>query len=143
MNNEVENRQFERTQFFLVQKEKDFLPVWVFKPEDNPSGIAGVLIDVSAGGLQILMQKVAPAKGQRYEMSLINQIGGDEARLPPGTIDLVWSDDVGSTYTKCGFTFSSYSDDEIAMLIAHNIDDGDKFMRCILRETSVANPTLV
>lgn len=143
MNNEVENRQFERTQFFLVQKERDFLPVWVFKPEDNPSGIAGVLIDVSAGGLQILMQKVAPAKGQRYQMSLINQIGGDEARLPPGTIDLVWSDDLGSTYTKGGFTFGSYSDDEIAMLISHSMDGGDKFMRCILRESSVENLSLV
>lgn len=143
MNNEIENRKFERTQFFLVQKEKDFLPVWVFKPEDNPSGIAGVLVDVSEGGLQILTQKVESVTGQRFEMSLINQIGGDEIRLPPGTIDLVWSNDVGSTYTKCGFTFSSYSGDEIALLIAHNSDEGDKFMRCILRETSVANPTLV
>jgi hypothetical protein len=143
MSYEVENRQFERSQFFLVQKEKDFLPIWVFKPEDNPSGIAGVLVDVSEGGLQILTQKVAPAKGQRFEMSLVNQIGGDETRLPPGMIDLVWSDDLGSIYTKCGFTFSSYSDDEIAMLIAHTSDEGDKFMRCILREAPVANPILV
>jgi hypothetical protein len=72
-------------------------------------------------------------------MSLINQIGADEIRLPPGTIDLVWRNDLGSTYTKCGFTFSSYSGDEIAMLIAHNSDDGDQFMRCVLRETSVVN----
>ena len=89
------------------------------------------------------MQKVAPAKGQRYEMLLINQIGGDESRLPPGTIDLVWSDDLGSTYTKGGFTFGSYSDDEIAMLISHSMDGGDKFMRCILRKSSVENLSLV
>ncbi|MFZ6675462.1 PilZ domain-containing protein [Undibacterium sp. Xuan67W] len=136
MNNDVENRKFERSQFFLVQKDKDFLPIWVFKPEDNPSGMLGVLVDVSQGGLQILMQKNSLVEGQQFEMSLINQIGGDEIRLPPGIIELVWSSEVGSTYTKCGFTFNSYSSDEISMLIAQTFDGENKFMRCILRETN-------
>jgi hypothetical protein len=137
MNHDVENRKFERTQFFLVQKDKDFLPVWVFKPEDNPSGMAGVLVDVSEGGLQILMQKSTLSAGQQFEMLLINQIGGDETRMAPGLIDLVWSQDLGSTYTKCGFTFNSHTHEEIKMLIAHTLDGENKFMRCVLRELNL------
>ncbi len=137
MSHDVENRKFERTQFFLVQQDKDFLPVWVFKPEDYPSGIAGVLVDVSEGGLQILMPKSTLKAGQQFEMLLINQIGGDETRVAPGLIDLVWSQDLGSTYTKCGFTFNSQTHEEIKMLIAHTLDGENKFMRCVLREFNI------
>ncbi|MET3119861.1 hypothetical protein AAKU64_004108 [Undibacterium sp. GrIS 1.8] len=139
MGNDVENRKFERSQFFLVQQDNDFLPIWVFKPEDTPSGVLGVLVDVSKGGLQILMQKNILTEGQQFELSLINQIGGDETRLRPAIIDLVWSKDVGSTYTKGGFTFNSYSDHEIGILIAETFDNENKFMRCILRESNKLN----
>ncbi len=133
MDNELDNRRFERSQFFLVQKDRDFLPIWVFKPEHNPTGIAGVLVDVSAGGLQILIQQNAMSVGQRFEMSLINQIGDDAMRLPPGQIKLVWSHDLGTAYTKCGFVFHSYTSDQISSLMTHTLDGENKFMRCILK----------
>ena len=139
MNNDIENRKFERSQFFLIQKENDFLPIWVFKPEDNPSGILGVLVDVSDGGIQILMQKNTLFAGQQFEMSLINQIGGDETKIHPAIIDLVWSNDVGSTYTKGGFTFNVNASQEISTLVSQTFDTEHKFIRCILRDCNKLN----
>ncbi|MFZ6799644.1 PilZ domain-containing protein [Undibacterium sp. Di24W] len=134
MTHDVENRKFERSSFFLVQIERDFLPIWVFQPHDDSAGLLGVLVDASEGGLQILLQKNILVVGQQFEMFIINQIGGDDLPLPPAHIQLVWSEDIANTYTKCGFTFQSYSRGEIHQLHAQAHSGEHKFLRCVLRE---------
>jgi hypothetical protein len=134
MEHEIENRRYERIQFFLVQQEKNFLPVWVFKPEAYPSGIAAILVDVSEGGLQILTQKNALLDAKHYELTLINQVGSKQAKLSPGVVNLVWSEDVGSTYVKCGFTFLSNAKEKVTALMDLTSDGEEKFIRCVLRE---------
>jgi len=142
MAHDVENRKFERSSFFLVQIERDFLPVWVFQPHDDTAGLLGVLVDASEGGLQILLQKNTLHVGQQFEMFVINQIGGDELSLPPAKIQLVWSEDIANTYTKCGFIFQSNNRGEIHQLHAQALGSEHKFLRCVLRELDQAKLTV-
>ncbi len=67
----LDKRRDQRVEFFLIPVEREQLPVWVFKPEQDVMGHAGVVANVSKGGLQILTHAESPLQDSRYQLKLI------------------------------------------------------------------------
>ena len=66
-----DQRRFPRVEFFLVPDANEQLPVWVFKPESETVGRAGVVVNLSGGGLQIAVGAQEPLQARHYELRLL------------------------------------------------------------------------
>lgn len=73
----VDHRIHRRVEFFLVPNQRERTPVWVFKPADAVDAIAGLVLNLSDGGLQVLSASDASPAHAIYEIQLL--LGEDEA----------------------------------------------------------------
>ena len=73
----VEQRLHRRVECFLVQAEQEHLPVWVFKPDDALQAHAGLVLNVSDGGLQVLTGTDDSLTGATYDVQLL--LGEDDS----------------------------------------------------------------
>lgn len=97
-------RRSPRLEFFLVPTEQEQLPVWVFKPQALAAARAGLVLNLSEGGLQILTALEPGLAGTHYELKLL--LGEDEGvALFDGPVRLVWRDALGARGQLCGFEF--------------------------------------
>lgn len=127
-------RAYERVQFFMLHKDKDFIPVWVFKPADAPSGIAGLVCDIGAGGLQILTQQHEMQVGERFEIMFLDETASKN--IPGRLIELVWTRPAGSAYAQSGFAFVTHVADLVDKLVQHMAGREQRFLRCMLKSAS-------
>ena len=64
-------RQHVRTDFLAAQHDADSLPGWVFKPVQFSQGPAGLVLNMSDGGLQVLTSAAEPVTEDKYEVVLL------------------------------------------------------------------------
>jgi hypothetical protein len=86
----VEHRHHRRVECFLVPSQREAIPVWVFKPADAVDAVAGLVVNLSEGGLQVLTGPGPAPDRAAYEIQLL--LGEAEA-VPRfrGRVTRVWT----------------------------------------------------
>ncbi|MEP6502111.1 MAG: PilZ domain-containing protein, partial [Betaproteobacteria bacterium] len=74
---DTELRAHRRVEFFRVPAEHHHLPVWVFMPTGTDDALAGLVLNFSDGGVQVLTNADEPLDGASYELQLL--LGEDDA----------------------------------------------------------------
>ena len=134
----TDQRRFPRVEFFLVPQPQEPCPVWVIKPESEASGRAGVVVNLSGGGLQLITSAEPPLDARHYELKLL--LGEDEG-VPLFSADVrrVWSQPVNHSAQLGGFEFeSSHSQAEEFLVVQTAHVATRRWVRCVLRERMTA-----
>lgn len=100
----TDKRKDHRVEFFLIPVEREQIPVWVFKPEQDLEGHAGVVTNVSKGGLQILTNAEIPLSAGRYQLKLLLDEGHG---IQPFSAQLrrAWSESLTALVDVNGFEY--------------------------------------
>lgn len=89
-------RQHVRIDFLAAQHDADSLPGWVFKPVQFSRGPAGLVLNMSDGGLQVLTSAAEPLNEARYEVVLLlgrSDVDSDDEQVSwfNGVVERAWS----------------------------------------------------
>ena len=100
----VEHRHHRRVEFFLVPSQREPVPVWVFKPADAADAIAGLVMNLSQGGLQVLTASGDAPDRAGYEIQLLL---GEADAVPRfrGRVTRVWTREADSAGWLSGLRF--------------------------------------
>lgn len=127
----MERRQSERVQFFQLTRDDDVLPVWVFQ-RAYPDATLGLLLDISAEGIQILTDKCSPLDDQTYRLIVHAEETSSDNFI---TVEVrhLWSKTDGTLYIRNGFAFDDGEDllQSIERMLAAR-DAGMHWLRCEL-----------
>lgn len=130
----LENRQTKRVQFFIVPTgEHEVRPAWVQNDSENKVGIAGMVVNMSETGIQILTEDEHTLTDAHYRISF----GSDQVALPAlndCSVELVWSELTGSLHTCSGFRFVGEPPEDVNAFLARSQSQQDTqiFLRCEL-----------
>ena len=100
----VEHRSHRRVEFFLVPGQREHVPVWVFKPADAVEAIAGLVMNLSGGGLQVLTAPGDAPQDAGYEIQLLLGEAETVQRFR-GRVTRVWTREAVSAGWLSGFRF--------------------------------------
>ena len=128
----VDHRSRRRVEFFLVPVERERLPVWVFKPKDAVDAIAGLVLNLSDGGLQVLTASGDALDRERYEIQLL--LGEDET-VPRfrGCVTRVWTREAQSAGWLSGLRFDDERSSAEAFIRTYQASAGElRWVRCLL-----------
>jgi hypothetical protein len=129
----IDHRSHRRVEFFLVRDRQEHVPVWVFKPADALDATAGLVMNFSDGGLQVLTASDDVLVGAAYEIQLL--LGEDEA-VPRfrGHVTRVWTREAVSTGWLSGlrFTDDEHSSAEDFIRVYQAAAPGRRWVRCLL-----------
>lgn len=132
MTTAINLRKDPRVEFFLVPVDREQVPVWVFKPETDSTAHAGVVANVSRGGLQVLTLSDAPLNAQHYEVKLL--LDEDEG-VPPfkGPVRRIWTESLTSLINTNGFEFEVLNSSAEQFLAAFKVSaHQQRWVRCVL-----------
>jgi len=133
---ETEQRHHERVQYFMVQESNhNLIPIWVFTPADDPDLSAGLVLDISNGGIQILTSAKTPiAPGARYRIRFL-ALDSQEAdsNLPDLELTQIWSRPEGRLYLRHGFEFSNGSDIDLTPFAERLQASELQILRCTIK----------
>ncbi len=100
----TDHRSHRRVECFRVPMHRAHVPVWVFKPSDAVEASAGLLMNLSDGGLQVLTAADDALSHAGYEIQLL--LGEDET-VPRfrGRVTRVWTREAISAGWLSGLRF--------------------------------------
>ena len=129
-----ENRQYQRMQFFRLPKEQEFIPVWVFNSDKPGQSLAGLVVNMSETGIQILTAVNEQPEHQHYEITFLDESGSSERlhTIVPFRIRYIWSESEHGMYTRSGFSFEALDDITIRTLFERMRNGEHPFLRCAL-----------
>ncbi len=128
----VDHRSHRRVEFFLVPDRREQIPVWIFKPADAVDAIAGLVMNLSDGGLQVLSAADEAPSSTAYELQLL--LGEDETvpRFRGGVLR-VWTREAATTGWLSGFRFEDeHSSAEDFILAYQSATPTRRWVRCLL-----------
>jgi hypothetical protein len=129
----VDQRRHPRVEFFLVPTEQEQLPVWVFKPEALVDSHAGLILDMSEGGLQLLTNAEDDLAPGRYEIQLMPDGSAPDQAF---SVDarLIWSSPLSKFGHLSGFEFDDLNSPASQFLADYGLSVSErKWVRCLLR----------
>ena len=106
--------------------------MWVFKPADAVHATAGLVMNVSDGGVQVLTASDAALDRAGYEIQLL--LGEDEA-VPRfrGRVTRVWTHEAASAGWLSGFSFADERSSAEDFIRAYQAPAGERrWVRCLL-----------
>ena len=128
----VDHRSHRRVEFFLVPVQREHVPVWIFKPADSLEASAGLVVNLSDGGLQVLTASDDALERPAYEIQLL--LGEDEA-VPRfrGRVTRVWTREATSAGWLSGLRFDDpHSPAEDFIRVYQADAPGRRWVRCLL-----------
>ncbi len=86
----ADHRAQRRVEFFMVPLDRGQMPVWVFKPADVVEAVAGLVMNLSDGGVQVLTTGERGLDDGAHEIQLLLD---EEAAVPRfrGRVTRVWT----------------------------------------------------
>jgi hypothetical protein len=119
-----------RAQFFFVRHEDKYVPVFAFRPADDPVAIAALVVDLSKSGVQVLSTSGTDLENARYELQLISGESGATRPIHTCEVHRIWSRQEGM-YVRSGFAFAA---EESAMpdLMSRLAASEHHLLRCVL-----------
>lgn len=138
MTDPAELRQHARTDFLAAQHDADSLPGWVFKPVQFSRGPAGLVLNMSDGGLQVLTSAAEPLTDSRYEVVLLlgrSDVDTDDEQVSwfNGIVERAWSRPVPRMGILHGMRFVARNSTAEQFLNGHRdgLESG-QWVRCVL-----------
>lgn len=128
----TDHRSHRRVEFFLVPDDRERVPVWVFKPTDAIDAIAGLVMNLSEGGLQVQTASDDAMDREAYEIQLL--LGEDErvARFH-GRVTRVWTREAVSAGWLSGFSFDDDHSSAEDFIRVYQVGVPDRrWVRCLL-----------
>jgi hypothetical protein len=142
MSDPVNHRQHARTDFLGAQHDADSLPGWVFKPVQFTQGPAGLVLNMSDGGLQVLTSMIEPLTDDRYEVVLLlgrSDMESDDEQVSwfNGVVERKWSRPVPRMGILHGMSFTARNSTAEQFLNGHSdaLESG-QWVRCVLLKVS-------
>jgi hypothetical protein len=138
MSDPADLRQHPRIDFLAAQHDAESLPGWVFKPVQFSRGPAGLVLNMSDGGLQVLTSAAEPLTETRYEVLLLlgRADAADEEEQVSwfnGVIELAWSRPVPRMGILHGMRFVTRNSTAEQFLNGHREElDNGHWVRCVL-----------
>ncbi|MCE4557356.1 hypothetical protein [Pelomonas cellulosilytica] len=131
-------RQHARTDFLAAQLDADSLPGWVFKPVQFSQGPAGLVLNMSDGGLQVLTSATEPLLDDKYEVVLLlgrSDVDSDDEQVSwfNGIVERKWSRPVPRMGNLHGMSFVARNSTAEQFLNGHQgaLESG-QWVRCVL-----------
>ncbi|MFG6467866.1 hypothetical protein [Roseateles sp. BYS87W] len=131
-------RQHVRTDFLAAQHDADSLPGWVFKPVQFSRGPAGLVLNMSDGGLQVMTSATEPLNEAKYEVVLLlgRSDADDEDEQVSwfnGVVERKWSRPVPRMGILHGMSFTARNSTAEQFLNGHKdaLESGG-WVRCVL-----------
>ncbi len=128
----VDHRRHRRVECFLVPDRREPVPVWVFKPVDAVEAAAGLVMNLSDGGLQVLTAPDDAPDHDAYEIQLL--LGEDEA-VPRfrGRVTRVWTREAASAGWLSGLRFDDARSSAEEFIRAYQLSTPERrWVRCLL-----------
>jgi hypothetical protein len=127
----MDKRKSERVQFFQLPFNHDLIPVWVFHLA-NPDSVLGLLLDISADGVQIFTDKASPLQDDAYQL-IVHSDEVASSSFISVRVHRLWSKPDGTLYIRSGFVFDGgeASLPSIKDVLAAR-DAGKQWLRCEL-----------
>ncbi|HEY8877231.1 MAG TPA: hypothetical protein VIN03_06690 [Roseateles sp.] len=131
-------RQFPRTDFLAAQHDADSLPGWVFKPVQFSRGPAGLVLNMSDGGLQVLTSAAEPLTDDKYEVVLLlgradAEDGDEQVSWFNGVVERKWSRPVPRMGILHGMCFTARNSTAEQFLNGHKAAlESGQWVRCVL-----------
>jgi hypothetical protein len=138
MTDPAEHRQFPRTDFLAAQHDADSLPGWVFKPVQFSQGPAGLVLNLSDGGLQVLTSAMEPLTDDKYEVVLLlgradMDVGDEQVSWFNGVVERKWSRPVPRMGILHGLCFTARNSTAEQFLNGHQAAlEAGQWVRCVL-----------
>jgi hypothetical protein len=95
-------------EFFLVPIERGQVPVWVFKPVDAVEAVAGLVMNLSDGGVQVLTGASGSLERGAHEIQLLLGEGESVPRFRGG-VTHVWTREADGLGWLSGLRFDQAS----------------------------------
>ncbi|MFT7722724.1 MAG: hypothetical protein QM788_07820 [Roseateles sp.] len=138
MSDPADLRQHARTDFLAAQHDADSLPGWVFKPVRFSRGPAGLVLNMSDGGLQVLTSAAEPLADGKYEVVLL--LGHSDAQADDeqvswfnGLVERKWSRPVPRMGILHGLCFTARNSTAEQFLAGHRAAlEAGHWVRCVL-----------
>ena len=128
----VEHRHHRRVAFFLVPRQREHVPVWVFTPADAVEAIAGLVTNLSESGVQVLTQSSDAPDRAKYEIQLL--LGEPEA-VPRfrGRVTRIWTREAPSPGWLSGFRFEGVRSSAEDFIRTYRASTPERaWVRCLL-----------
>ena len=131
-------RQHVRTDFLGAQHDADSLPGWVFKPVQFSQGPAGLVLNMSDGGLQVLTSAAEPLTDDKYEVVLLlgrADVDSDDEQVSwfNGVVERKWSRPAPRMGILHGMSFTSRNSTAEQFLNGHaEALASGQWVRCVL-----------
>lgn len=128
----IDHRCHRRVEFFLVPDNQERVPVWVFKPTDAIDSIAGLVMNVSEGGLQVLSASDEAPDRESYEIQLL--LGEEETVTRfRGRVTRIWTHEASAAGWLSGFRFEAERSSAEDFIQAYlSAVPGRHWVRCFL-----------
>ena len=132
MQTNTEHRVHRRVECLLVPADREHVPVWVFKPTGAEGAHAGLVLDISDGGLRVLTGRDDEPTDEAYEVQLLLGEDTDVARFRSG-VTRVWTRPSRTPGYLSGFRFDDH-ESSAEMFIRTYQATGSKrrWVRCLL-----------
>ena len=128
----VEHRHHRRVEFFMVPQQREHVPVWVFKPADAVEAIAGLVMNFSQGGLQVLTPSGDAPDRVHHDLQLLL---GEAETVPRfrGRVTRVWTREAPSSGWLSGFSFDDSRSSAEEFIRAYQESTPERgWVRCLL-----------
>ncbi len=138
MSDPAELRQHTRTDFLAAQHDADSLPGWVFKPVQFSQGPAGLVLNISDGGLQVLTSAAEPLDDSRYEVVLLlcradADTDDEQVSWFNGVVERKWSRPVPRMGILHGLCFVARNSTAEQFLAGHRAAlESGQWVRCVM-----------
>jgi len=127
-----ENRRHQRVQFFLVPfGNNDVRPVWVFKSPEHADALPALLVNLSAGGLQVLSELETDIPSGQYQISFLPDETQPNVTLSACRLQLLWTEREAGMHTRSGFAFTGQIPADLQGLLTHE-DAAKLLLRCVI-----------
>lgn len=101
---ETDQRVHPRAQYFLIKDAGQAVPIYAFRDPDDLYAIPGLVVDISAGGVQVLTADTDELSQAIYNLELVVNLSSD-AQAEVAEVRKVWSQAEGVN-VRTGFVFS-------------------------------------
>lgn len=128
----AEHRSHRRVECLLVPLDREHVPVWVFKPRDAAGAHAGLVLDISDGGLQVQTGRDDEPVDDRYEVQLL--LGEDaEVERFSAAVTRVWTRPSPTVGFLSGFRFDDRGSTAEAFIRTYQGGERKRrWVRCLL-----------
>ncbi|MDM4765580.1 hypothetical protein [Pelomonas sp. SE-A7] len=128
----ADKRQFPRVSFFSPSNERGLLPDWAFRRVPFQNAPAGLVMNLSDGGLQVLISAGETLTTQRHDVVLL--VGEeDQVTWFNGIVETAWARPLGDFGQLLGLSFVKRNSTAEKFLLSYPVQPGtNAWVRCVL-----------